>query len=56
MINLSVMHALEWNIEESHEILREPSNTLGEDNKILTSVVAEGMKEKSHKAFGGADG
>lgn len=41
----------------SHEILREISNILCENNKSLTSVVAEDMeKEKLHKKFRTSDG
>lgn len=58
MTNLSAMHRLEWKMgEESHEILREISNILCENNKSLTSVVAEDMeKEKLHKKFRPSDG
>lgn len=58
MINLIVMHRKEWKIGvESHGILREPSKTLGKNNKSLTSVVVEGMeKENLHMTFRALDG
>lgn len=58
MINLSARHRKEWEMGEgSHEILRDISNILCEDNKSLTSIVAEGMEKKRlHKTFRTPDG
>lgn len=35
MINLNVLYKMEWKIRESHNILSDPSNTIGENTIII---------------------